>query len=1022
MATTVAKPAVPIDTMAPAPVFSYAQAARGQVVPPATSQLENSAPPSNSSLGKDDNASTTNTIATSAASSNASDIQDLPKALQESTDLSNLKNLDSELSSVVGSVGLDSRDDAASAAGSQSQGPSKAPGSSTVASQAGDAPDLRRPRKGKKAKGSEKDDEQDKAKESLKVFEPPKVELSEAPIPAVNVWHQRKEERAAATAKPAAAAPAKPAAAAAETPADAGKELGTKKPTPSPADEPSEPGNKAPSTAANARAPRKSADATRVAPANENVARRNAPRGSRMQGKDERTSGSENPPSVQDAALWPSIELAAADEAKKKASEKPEQSEKPERPEDGAAAKPRQKKEWVAVPITPTYTYETQFTHPKQPRTRGGGRGGRETGTGRGGHVPPTSASPVEKDTTTPAGLPPKIVNEVRERPRDTPVAVPHPRQTSQAPGVPKRGGPESSTREPRKTPAVSANDKPKVEYGATPYPPKGEAPARGPRPEAGNGEQPHIDRRRQSADRREPKSHDPAGDNGNNLPVRESRSERGRGGYRGRGGANHSTGAHHQPSSFVPNGQRYMGGGSAISTQPFSPTANQYQPFSAHANGNRRVPARAQTGPSHSAQRLQNGGAGPGRMPSLPIPVSNPEFPPVQAYQPAYVNPGYGGEDYILQGLKQQIEYYFSPDNLLRDIYLRARMDSQGYVLLKTIAQFKRVQQLAPRYEFIQAACAQSQEVDYVIGDDGVERLRSRRDMTPFIFDMQKRVDESRNNGPTGIVYQNLDRQPPYGNGFGHPMYTASPTAFHSDFHQNGGEHVHPMYAANGVHFAHGVVMGGDYASGLRYNGESQLSANVPDFSPVSHQRPSLETFQRFQDADIPKLKVILDGSSKSCAATNGTGPTPDEGSAAEHLRNGASAPATSSSETAEADRATQPDSASYADFHQKAIGQRQDAAPGETPQEMHNLYKFWLDLLSNTFNVKLYSEFRQLAIEDGTKQPANVAGLRYLLAFYEALFNSRRAYPEDFDAHYQQAKSIVDSLPSMPNGETHA
>ncbi|EJT81340.1 hypothetical protein GGTG_01323 [Gaeumannomyces tritici R3-111a-1] len=1021
MATTVAKSAVPADTMASAPVFSYAQAARGQVVPPATSQPENSAPPSTSSQGKDDNVSTTNTIATSATSSNASDVQDIPKALQESTDLSNPKNLDSELSSVVDSVGQDSRDDAASATGSQSQGPSKGPGSSTVASQAGDAPDSRKHRKGKKSKGSEKDDEQDKTKENLKVFEPPKVELSEAPIPAVNVWHQRKEERAAATGKPAAVAPTKPGAPGAETPAEAGKALAAKKPTSSPADESSESGNKAPSTAASARAPRRPTDSARVAPANENIARRNAPRGSRMQGKDDRTPASDNLPPVQDAALWPSIELAAADDAKKKASEKPEQSEKPERPEDGAAAKPRPKKEWVAVPITPTFTYETQFTHPKQPRTRGGGRGGRETGTSRGGHVPPTSASPAEKDSTTPAGLPPKTGSEVRERPRDAPAPVSHPRQTSQNPGMPKRNGPDSSTREPRKATAMSANDKPKAEYGATHYPPKGEMSARGSRPDVPNGEQAHADRRRQSADRREPRAHDPASDNGNNHPVRETRNERGRGGYRGRGGANHGAGGHHQQSSYGGNGQRFMGGSNGIGSQPFSPTANQYQPFLGHANGNRRAPARAQTGPSHSGQRLQNGGTAPSRMPSLPIPAStNPEFP-VQAYQPAYMGPGYGGEDYILQGLKQQVEYYFSPDNLLRDIYLRARMDSQGYVLLKTIAQFKRVQQLAPRYEFIQAACAHSQEVDYVVAEDGLERLRSRRDMTPFILDMPQRVEESRNNGPTSVAYHNLDRQP-YGNGYGHPMYMASPTTFHPDFHQNGGEHAHPIYAANGVHFAPGVVMGGDYANGPRYNGESQLSANVPDFSPISHQRPSLETFQRFQDADIPKLKVVLDSSSKPLVATNGTAPASEVGPAAEHLPNGTSTPATSSSETAEADRPTQSDGSSYADFHKKALDQRQDAAPGETPQDMHNLYKFWLDLLSNTFNTKLYNEFRQLAIEDGTKKPANVAGLRYLVTFYEALFNSRRAYPEDFDTHYQEAKSIVDSFSGLPNGEAHA
>lgn len=50
-----------------------------------------------------------------------------------------------------------------------------------------------------------------------------------------------------------------------------------------------------------------------------------------------------------------------------------------------------------------------------------------------------------------------------------------------------------------------------------------------------------------------------------------------------------------------------------------------------------------------------------------------------------------------ILEQLKNQIEYYFSNDNLGRDFYLRRQMSSDGYVPLTTLGGFARVRQIAP-------------------------------------------------------------------------------------------------------------------------------------------------------------------------------------------------------------------------------------------------------------------------------------------------------------------------------------
>lgn len=41
---------------------------------------------------------------------------------------------------------------------------------------------------------------------------------------------------------------------------------------------------------------------------------------------------------------------------------------------------------------------------------------------------------------------------------------------------------------------------------------------------------------------------------------------------------------------------------------------------------------------------------------------------------------------------LRTQLEYYFSPDNLYKDHFLRNQMDAQGFVPLQVLAEFNRV------------------------------------------------------------------------------------------------------------------------------------------------------------------------------------------------------------------------------------------------------------------------------------------------------------------------------------------
>jgi la-related protein 1 len=46
--------------------------------------------------------------------------------------------------------------------------------------------------------------------------------------------------------------------------------------------------------------------------------------------------------------------------------------------------------------------------------------------------------------------------------------------------------------------------------------------------------------------------------------------------------------------------------------------------------------------------------------------------------------------------------EYYFSEENLLRDFFLRRKMDSDGYLPIKLIASFHRVYRLSTNIDVV--------------------------------------------------------------------------------------------------------------------------------------------------------------------------------------------------------------------------------------------------------------------------------------------------------------------------------
>lgn len=215
--------------------------------------------------------------------------------------------------------------------------------------------DSRKSKKGKKGKAADKESETDQEKKE----EPqPKIELSEAPIPSVNIWQQRLGEQAT---KVKTAGPPRPTSSV-QSPADS---TSTK---PKPTNGETEGSASSVRHAANGnRQHRKGGDVPRNN--DDGNSRRGAPRGARVNERDEKVTL----PAISNAASWPTPDTAASTEIKTSTS-----SEKDEK-DDGGASK-TEKKKWIAVPFVPTAKFNTPIPGRGAPRTggRGGSRAGRD--------------------------------------------------------------------------------------------------------------------------------------------------------------------------------------------------------------------------------------------------------------------------------------------------------------------------------------------------------------------------------------------------------------------------------------------------------------------------------------------------------------------------------------------------------------------------------------------------------------------------------------------------------------------
>ncbi|KAL8736153.1 MAG: hypothetical protein Q9166_000308 [cf. Caloplaca sp. 2 TL-2023] len=783
------------------------------------------------------------------------------------------------------------------------------------------------------------------------------------------------------------------------------------------------------------------------------------------------------PPPPGDAHSWPTPD--SAQDEKKKAHDRAEKGDKEKTP----TARAHGKEKWMPVPYVPTVQFSTPI-----PTVRRGGRaprGGRDTAP-RGGALSADKAragSPDASAGSQAIALENGGADSVTSR---NPASNPRAKRASSAGPLPardqRRAGDtigfdkrkdtgastqrtESSAVEARRASATTQDD----------YIRNGGNPADFSTAESsminGKGPQHHaasLNRSEVASDfPGHPRSAGPerrgeadykiygqARDYNGPAPHRErgdGRPDRGRGGYRSRGGSNHAF-AH----TSIPNGH--------TAQYPFVPTPMPSKPHSNHERQTSQLhTATYHQSPQNHGRHFRSGS----RSQSITHPTSFPRYPQGPHTNPAPqlpnlhtdvanawgYQPGHQGamsaspynaymEQISIFGMvSMQMEYYFSVDNLCKDLYLRKHMDSQGFVFLSVLAKFNRIRQLTQDLELIRYVCLNSPQIEFRTGSDGNDRLRKRDGWQQWILAIEDRDPSAQNDGPTQVHQPYFPQQP-----FSEAPYSLDdrqimPPRFPGSSPHQTSDAIAPPYGSTSPSKQ---MVNGDVNGGVPP--QTPLSAAVPDFAPRlsvpgNTESSALENSppkeNAFTDEQVDLLMIVVRKPLKNPAQMS----PPFHSASSRTFSNGSIDGRTIASEltaydecqiplgvngdgvsevmeTRKAQRPRSPfpigspqrrinsnvsppvfwvkdkdtpiDSLPddlthepYNVFRRNALMQRSLTSGGACHYDMDILYQFWSHFLIRNFNARMYQEFRQTAFEDAGNCGSNV-GLKNLIQYY--------------------------------------
>jgi la-related protein 1 len=502
------------------------------------------------------------------------------------------------------------------------------------------------------------------------------------------------------------------------------------------------------------------------------------------------------PPPIADTTLWPTPDTASQEPTVKEAPAVASS----EKPNEAASVKGlnihtkgSNSKKWVSVPFTPTPVFQT----PLPQRKAGGGpradRGQKDGGPRRSSHNsynPDKSAAGADSSDAADHSKSKSEMPAQREFSKDTKTQK---RSSSTGPSREVRKGsydrPKpgdgADTDRPRNgfiKPAPRTNDfhadtqRGREEIRAVNGQDRHVAPAQSwpPKQDSSNNAAPEGNgyARAPSSDQARGRSghfRDGSFNSSRDGPSRGP-DRGGRGGFRGGRG-----GSHNFVNTNQGNYQNHHNGGisSQLSSPAFSPQGHQFYSPTQFNNGQFPVPqqnqqqqqrnyrnnGRANTVPNTPVMYGRYG-SGFGPLPQMNTQMPMFDYHPGQTMSAMPLN---AADPYtVLAQLEVPLEYYFSIDNLCKDIHLRKHMDSQGYLPLSIIASFNQIRLATQDINLVRHAIIQSPNIEFLAGHDGIDRLRKAEGWEQWVLPMEERDPQARVDGPPARENIQITDRPP--------------------------------------------------------------------------------------------------------------------------------------------------------------------------------------------------------------------------------------------------------------------